>query len=331
MQFLSNLLKSAILTEDPLEAHLFFLPALTYAYTSNLGDPEFHVTRVAEYVQEHFPYWNRTGGRDHIVWVPGDRSSCYLRSNLSKAMIKLTHFGYFDHGAPMVLEDARHNRDWGCYHPLRDVVMSPYFADGGRWAADTFNNQSFAEQRPTMFFFSGGLRLDSPEYSGNTRQSIASYVDSWDSGEIKFVHGYVQDYRHELRSARFCLAPYGHGFGIRIVHAAVSGCIPVVIQEHVYQPFEDVLPYEEFSLRLNNADIHRLPDLLRAIGPERLAALQRGLQKYWPAFVWHTEEGGKAFEYAMLELRRRSLRFKGMYYGRHRADQFRRRQLDERL
>lgn len=48
--------------------------------------------------------------------------------------------------------------------------------------------------------------------------------------------------------------------------AAVPTCWPPTLaltrmlaslppQEHVYQAFEDVLPYEEFSIRLNNEDL----------------------------------------------------------------------------
>jgi hypothetical protein len=28
------------------------------------------------------------------------------------------------------------------------------------------------------------------------------------------------------------------------------GCVPVIIQPHVFQPFEDVLDYDAFSVRL---------------------------------------------------------------------------------
>jgi hypothetical protein len=31
----------------------------------------------------------------------------------------------------------------------------------------------------------------------------------------------------------FCLAPSGHGWGIRIVFAMMTGCIPVVIQARI--------------------------------------------------------------------------------------------------
>jgi hypothetical protein len=54
--------------------------------------------------------------------------------------------------------------------------------------------------------------------------------------------------RHHAR--RFCLAPYGWGWGIRLTQTLLLGCVPVIIQPHVFQPFEDVLDYDAFSVRL---------------------------------------------------------------------------------
>jgi hypothetical protein len=54
----------------------------------------------------------------------------------------------------------------------------------------------------------------------------------------------------ELPLYRYCLSPYGFGWGIRTAQAVVAGCVPLVIQPHVFQPFEDVLDYDAFSVRL---------------------------------------------------------------------------------
>ena len=41
---------------------------------------------------------------------------------------------------------------------------------------------------------------------------------------------------------------------------------PLLPQDHVAQPYEDLLPYEDFSLRLNNGDLPRLREILRVSG-----------------------------------------------------------------
>lgn len=43
------------------------------------------------------------------------------------------------------------------------------------------------------------------------------------------------------------------------------------------QYYEDVLPYQDFSVRLSNEDIPRLGDILRAIDDSEYGRLQQGL------------------------------------------------------
>ena len=37
-----------------------------------------------------------------------------------------------------------------------------------------------------------------------------------------------------MRQAKFCLAPYGYGWGIRLMKLIVAGCVPVIIQVTPY-------------------------------------------------------------------------------------------------
>ena len=112
----------------------------------------------------------------------------------------------------------------------------------------------------------------------------------------------------------------GHGWGNRVVYAMISGCIPVIIQDGIHQPYDDILPcapilpppagtasstepsaaltataggggdyarrYREFSLRLPQSEIDNLPSILRAVTPEEIRELQHGVQKYHRAFFW---------------------------------------------
>ena len=69
LQFLAQFLNSAARTEDPYEANLFFIPAYTYGYSGNTneGAQDEHLWHVTNHVKAHWPFWNRTQGRDHIV------------------------------------------------------------------------------------------------------------------------------------------------------------------------------------------------------------------------------------------------------------------------
>ncbi|KAL4427657.1 hypothetical protein ABPG75_001746 [Micractinium tetrahymenae] len=106
-----------------------------------------------------------------------------------------------------------------------------------------------------------------------------------------------------------------HGWGIRLVQAMLAGCVPVIIQEHVMQYYEDVLPYETFSIRLNNADLPHLRQLLRSITEQQYRRLLEGVLEHRLAFSWNKAKGGRAFDYTILSLRRKWLNLQSLYVG----------------
>lgn len=60
------------------------------------------------------------------------------------------------------------------------------------------------------------------------------------------------------------------------------------------QHYEDVLPYEDFSIRLTNADLPRLRELLRSVTDEQYRRLLENLLRYHKAFSWNAKAGGQA-------------------------------------
>ena len=95
--------------------------------------------------------------------------------------------------------------------------------------------------------------------------------------------------------SRFCLAPSGEGFGDRIAKSMLLGCVPLIIQPNVRQPLDDVLPYADFSLRMEIRDIPHLHELLPRVSESEHARLLRGVASYAAAFDWTHK--GKAYEY----------------------------------
>jgi hypothetical protein len=88
------------------------------------------------------------------------------------------------------------------------------------------------------------------------------------------ILGSSPSYEEDLASAKFCLAPAGAGWGKRNVLAAIMGCVPVVISDGIYQPFEPQLNWTSFGLRVKEADMERLPQILDAVSQEALRAMQ---------------------------------------------------------
>jgi hypothetical protein len=86
------------------------------------------------------------------------------------------------------------------------------------------------------------------------------------------------------------------------------------LQDGVYQPLEDLLPYHEFSLRFGKEDLATLVQQLAAISPERLASMFAQLKRYHKAFLWPRELGGEAFDYVVASLFSRLHRMWGVIY-----------------
>jgi hypothetical protein len=78
----------------------------------------------------------------------------------------------------------------------------------------------------------------------------------------------------------------GDGWSARAEDAVLHGCVPVVIMDGVHSIFESILDWDAFGLRVAQDQLEQLPQLLQAVTPERLAAMQAALAKVWHRFTW---------------------------------------------
>lgn len=77
------------------------------------------------------------------------------------------------------------------------------------------------------------------------------------------------------------------------------------MQDHVWQSFEDLLPYDSFSVRIGVRDIPHIVDILRAYSTEDVDRMRLALAQYWGAFIWPPEQGGLAYNFTIESLRKR--------------------------
>jgi hypothetical protein len=94
----------------------------------------------------------------------------------------------------------------------------------------------------------------------------------------------------------------GSGFGIRLSIAMVHGCIPVIIQDHVYQPYETIAPYEQFSVRVAKKDIPDLVPILRGVSEQEQEGMRLKMAEHYRAFVWEPHLDGMAYNYTITVL-----------------------------
>lgn len=83
------------------------------------------------------------------------------------------------------------------------------------------------------------------------------------------------DYKSLMLSSVFAVAPAGNGLhSFRLAEAIFFGAIPVIVDDEITLPFCSVLDWQRFSVRIRQAEISRLPSILRAISPQRVAQMQ---------------------------------------------------------
>eukprot|EP00798_Chlamydomonas_sp_ICE-L_P021835 gene21835-28865_t len=281
--FYSRLLADEeVRTPDPWKAQMFLIPVYAIFYGGNVAwhpGAAQHVWTIISYIKHTWPFWNRSKGRDHFFWVTNDIGGIlwsHMHAYLSRP-IKVVHFGYDVNGSN-VPNGAKSL--WRGFDEKRDVVVPPHdskhvpTASSHIWANQDIG--PFLKNKTRYLMFVGAFH-----YPG-------------------YVVG--ERYTDVIKSSQFCIAPPGWGWGVRLSTYAMHGCIPVIIQDNIYNPFEDVLPYDEFSIRLTSEEIPNLLDHLNAVSPSKLISMYESLAKHHRAFLWPADLGGAAYELAISSI-----------------------------
>ncbi|KAG2488196.1 hypothetical protein HYH03_013190 [Edaphochlamys debaryana] len=235
--------------------------------------------------------------------------------------------GHRFEGFPNFTSEAIVAEHMNCYRFDKDVVapvwvgsdwvLSEYYSktwnvsvlpDGSR----AISRRPDAPERNITFYFLGSVVEGAMQYSHGVRQAIQQMFGPGGKHHARRPDYWVNAQklaapRLDMQRSKFCLAPSGHGWGIRLAQAMVTGCVPVIVQDHVYQALWDVLPYEEFSIRIPRADLHRIVEILDLVTPEQLIKLQEGVAKWSSAFHWHEDLGGLAYNFTVTALKLRAL------------------------
>ena len=294
------------------DASLFYLPTWAAFSFGNIADRKFGwvAGRLVEWLrrsEEVRVHWTANRSRYVMYWT-GDRGACGVPDYGS---IKLTHWGLTvpweqqlapgawvangsaTHRCPNDDADARCADTPPCFQRPRDLLM-PFYA---AWAPQAFDVPPPASWECELFF--AGSRTHGPYaplYSQGVRQAVFEHHEN----RSRFcVLARAPDAL--WHRSRFCLAPGGAGFGDRLTRAMRIGCVPAIVQPGVAMPFDDILPYADFSLSFGFDDIPRLHALLGAVGEAEHERLLRGVRRFAAAFNWH-DSHGEAYAFARYAL-----------------------------
>lgn len=153
--------------------------------------------------------------------------------------------------------------------------------------------------------FAGGMRFDrcgfhQENHDGVGHEAVCSYSQGVRQRMYDHFHN-TSRYAIEEGSqqveifgeSRFCLAPTGDGWGVRLSKAVILGCVPLIIQPKVRQPFDEILPYEKFAVTLDITDIPMLDEILQKLTPEQHSKLLEGVDKYAADFYHAGQDFGR--------------------------------------
>ncbi|XP_010265756.1 PREDICTED: uncharacterized protein LOC104603432 isoform X1 [Nelumbo nucifera] len=266
--------------------------------------------KAYNYIVEQYPYWNRSSGRDHIWFFSWDEGACYAPKEIWNSMM-LVHWGntnskhnhsttaYWADNWDKISSLRRGNHP--CFDPDKDLVLpawkipDPKSLELKLWSRSRKN-------RKTLFYFNGNLgpayRDGRPEdtYSMGIRQKLAEEFGSSPDKEGKLGRQHAEDvivtplrsadYHNDLASSIFCGVLPGDGWSGRMEDSILQGCIPVVIQDGIFLPYENVLNYESFAVRIREDEIPILIKILRGFNETEIDFKLANVQRIWQRFLY---------------------------------------------
>ena len=99
------------------------------------------------------------------------------------------------------------------------------------------------------------------------------------------------DYMSTLNNTQFCLHTRGTtGWATRLADMLYAGCIPVIMIDDTIHPYETLLDYRKFSVRVHERDVTRLRDILSSINNRAKVSLQAHVLRVRDAFMYGLDE-----------------------------------------
>lgn len=123
------------------------------------------------------------------------------------------------------------------------------------------------------------------------RKDIPQNCSLWRDGVT--IQQHSRHYHEDLMEHTFCIAWPGDGWSSRVLDAVVHGCIPVIVQDDSHMFFEGVFKaagfgfdYEDFSVRIAEAEQHKMLDRLSAISLQKIGRMQQLILRIRDFFVY---------------------------------------------
>jgi hypothetical protein len=313
------LLSSDVRTLDPDEADYFFVPVyVSCNFSTSNGFPSLSHARsllssAVDFLSDHYPFWNRSQGSDHVFVASHDFGACF------HAMEDMA----IEEGIPKFMKRSIILQTFGVKykHPCQEVehvVIPPYIPPESVQKA--IEKAPVNGRRDIWAFFRGKMEVNPKNISGRFYSKCVVLAKTFHifflltltfvfldfsfnllkchflpacrgvrtailkkfGGRRRFYlnrHRFA-GYRSEIVRSVFCLCPLGWApWSPRLVESAVLGCVPVVIADGIQLPFSETVQWPEISLTVAEKDVRNLRKVLEHVAATNLSAIQRNLHE----------------------------------------------------
>nr|XP_043610290.1 probable glycosyltransferase At3g07620 isoform X2 [Erigeron canadensis] len=263
-------------TEDPNEAHLFYIPFSSRLLQLTLYIPHSHSRdNLIQFMKNHtemlitkYPFWNRTNGSDHFLsachdWAPAETRGRLL--NTIRALCNADIQRGFSIGKDVSLPTTYVRF---ANNPLQNVGGEP------------------PSNRTILAFFAGHMH-------GYVRPVLLNHwgndTDMRILSRMPHVKG-NKNYINHMKTSKYCIC--ARGFEVhtpRVVESLFYNCIPVIIADNYVLPFFEVLNWESFAVFVLEKDIANLKNVLLSISQEKYLEMYEGVKKAREHFFWHSD------------------------------------------
>ncbi len=269
---LTALLEHPMRTDDPEQADYFVvsdsLRCVPFAAVENIepvfqGDGQPHIS----------------SGKPHVYFDLTDRPQPMVdRPNVIVCKTAFHQRYYNPHRAVPIPQFPRYRFERP-FVPANKRRHLAGFKGNPRAQYGNLRERLFALDDGERFAFkSGVLKAEDIEIShtGEVREMVSQ--ENWPHTEI-------------LLNSTFAVLPRACGYALsyRMIEAMNAGCIPVIVSDGYVLPFCDELDYRQFSIRIAESDIEKLPEILQSGCPDA-TQLQRNAIAVYESYFASTEK-----------------------------------------
>lgn len=266
---IKNYLEKCVATDSPDEADLFFVPINLYAYQERNENPK-EVLRYLKYLGKK---------KNHIIVSVADfpnrsRKNYYWANSLYSEL-----YNWLDDFILLALEstdDLIPDQDIGII-PYNTLERNPYFNTNSRIYLYSFLGASNYYPLPAL---PGSHIRNKLKYLPHSEDV---YIGTKLSDELRsrLYKNYpaLNDYELMSRNSVFTLCPAGYGrWTHRFFQSIAWGSIPVLLSDNYIKPFKNLIPYDDFSVTIEERHIGELDKILRSMPEEKISQYQEQLR-----------------------------------------------------